>query len=377
MPASQFPTLLAAYAQQPRYLARFEDAVGKLEQGITAGAIANPVYQDVKGTISRAFDDGFEKAIQEPFFWAGRWESLSDADKETFWAAAKPAPHTIGAWQKKLAKAQDSDLVEALRAFIAEVAPLGEMVVKAKDLVVKRQPKAPEADVRAKYVAPEASRTGMKQVFDLLTSITEAARADLVTLFQNRFQRYVDRFMEAQAECKAMEPAARKKKYPHGCTPYDLYRNRQSGRMNMEAYEVVEACTKVIGYGGRDSERAVREDAAARIATMATKLADEVRENFVTKNLKKLDSIIERKGDLDEAKVVGKDISMQGLEGTLRFTFKDGAAFTCRNSVVFAYSVHGTPFQRFPLTFHDVTKSDGSKMKSPSEEKMNTEFLGI
>lgn len=375
MPASQFPTLLAAYAKHPKYAERFEQAVAKLEQGIAAGAIANPVYQDVKGIIAHAFDKGYEHAVQAPFFYAGRWESLSDADKE-FHYASNPAPHTIGTWQKKLAKAKESDLVTALRAFIAEVAPLGEMVVKAKGLVVKRQPKAPEADVRAKYVAPDASQSGMKQVFDLLTSITEGARTELVMMLTTRFQRYVDRFMEAQAEYKAMEPAERRKKYPHGCTPYDLYRNRQSARMNMEAYEVVEACTKATS-DRMNAEHVVRDDAAARIATMATKLADEVRENFVVKNLKKLDSIIERKGDLAEAKVVGKDISMQGLEGTLRFTFQDGAAFTCRNSVVFAYSVHGTPFQRFPLTFHDVTKSDGSKMKNPSEEKMNTEFLGI
>lgn len=146
----------------------------------------------------------------------------------------------------------------------------------------------------------------------------------------------------------------------------------------MEAYEIVSACT--VGsrvQGSRSEHYEKKQNAAEIIADKATKMAELVRESFVAKNLKKLDSIVERKGDLKEAVIVSGDLSTSGLEGTLRFTFKDGSAFTCRNSVVFAYSVHGTPFNRFPLTFHNVTLADGTKMKSPSEEKMNTEFLGL
>lgn len=67
---------------------------------------------------------------------------------------------------------------------------------------------------------------------------------------------------------------------------------------------------------------------------------------------------------------------MNSLRGTLRFFFTDGSSFVVQNSVVWSHSIYGKAFNRFPLTFHDVIMPDGSKMPRPSEERMNTVFVG-
>jgi hypothetical protein len=67
---------------------------------------------------------------------------------------------------------------------------------------------------------------------------------------------------------------------------------------------------------------------------------------------------------------------MHGLTGTLVFTFHDGSRFTVVNQVVFVVNDRGTAFNRFPLTFHDVIMPNGKPMGRPSEERMNTIFVG-
>ena len=97
---------------------------------------------------------------------------------------------------------------------------------------------------------------------------------------------------------------------------------------------------------------------------------------FIVKNLTKLDSIVDAKGDVAIVTVISQNLGLCQLEGTLRVTFKDGALFDAKNSVVWTHSIHGKPFNRFPLTFHDVRFADGTKMPQPSEERMNTLFVG-
>ena len=116
-------------------------------------------------------------------------------------------------------------------------------------------------------------------------------------------------------------------------------------------------------------------DASVKVLRLATSDAQSIRDAFIHKNLKKLHAIVDGKGNPLSIEVVREFLRMSGLEGTLRVCFDDGSSFLARNSVVLSHSVHGTPFLRYPLTFHDVVLADGSRMGRPSEERMNTIFL--
>ncbi len=92
--------------------------------------------------------------------------------------------------------------------------------------------------------------------------------------------------------------------------------------------------------------------------------------------MRKIAAIVDTKGNLQESTVISCSVTERGMLGTLRFAFSDGSAFQAQKSVVLSHSIHGKPFLRFPLTFHDVQMPDGKPMKQPSEERMNTVFAG-
>jgi hypothetical protein len=103
--------------------------------------------------------------------------------------------------------------------------------------------------------------------------------------------------------------------------------------------------------------------------------AARIREDFVYKNLEKIASIVEAKGNYNTGKVISREINLAGLTGTLSFDFKDGSSFVVQNSVVWVENSYGTQFNRFPLTFHNVMMAGGKKMGRPSEQRMNEVFV--
>ena len=126
----------------------------------------------------------------------------------------------------------------------------------------------------------------------------------------------------------------------------------------------------------------VRRDVYDRITNSAHVIdkragenADEVCRFFVSKNVRKLDSIVEAKGNFTGIDIVSKSLNPSGMEGRLRLRFDDGTSFEARSSVVMVWSASGKPFQRFPLTFHNVVMPDQTIMARPSEERMNTLFV--
>lgn len=106
---------------------------------------------------------------------------------------------------------------------------------------------------------------------------------------------------------------------------------------------------------------------------------DSLEQQFLYKNIRKLSQIVELKGNLSKIEVLpAKPVKVRAGSGTLEagfvFSFDDGSRFTVVNKIVTKYTETGKPFEQFPTTFHDVLKADGTKMKFPSEEKMVKEF---
>lgn len=368
---ANFPLILSAVDDRRR--ARIEASIADLEAA-PHGGIINPKFVEAKSFVNDVLDKSWNKIVSEKFTYGGRWQELPEVVYDAI-GYARPSAHTMAGLVKKVekakAKAGDHAVFAATAAYFAEAVPLANLLNAAKDLVVKRQPKAAEETPKERYSKPPVAGSAVDQVKLLLQQIVDQGAAELRLTLTNNYNRYIDVYLQRQEEANSEG-----KEF----SPRTAFRSNRA--INMDAYEVVSRCTKEDHSPSPLSRTQGRRviwqkvaDADTFIKDRAEATAKEIEEAFVYKNLAKIDSIVSSKGDYASGKMLSKRIGM-GLEGRIRFEFKDGAAFTVQNSVVWSQSVHGTPFMRFPLTFHDVVMSDGSKMPQPSEKRMNTVWLG-
>lgn len=357
MNVDAFPLLCRALAGRVRDLpGRLLGIRRILEQAEAAGSIPNPAYQDLRRSVGRLIEDGFREAK-----WFAGDERPPREDTEA-WAVIglMPALHTLDSCLRRVEAARtDHPAKGAALAFLREMAPLSARVNALKGKVVKRV--VSRGDGPSSYVPPEVHGEDAEKVQDLLERAIESAYADLLRTFEKRNLDWLEEFLEARRRDPRLTPHdhfVKNRKFPETVAEYLLDRALGQG------YSVVSGRTWVERPGTRQS-----------LADAARKDADFFRERFVFKNLRKLVSIVAGKGNLSSAERIGLDVSLAGLQGSFRFEFTDGSSFEVDNSAVRGVSPRGRLFVRFPLTFHRVVLSDGTRMRSPSEEKMNTEFV--
>lgn len=129
-----FPSLRAA-ARRPD---QFDKAVYAIADGVASGSIRNIVLKDAKDTLSRAVDAGWEKAVEDPFFFAGRYQQQPEAVYTFYSSFTVMYLHDMLAVSKKLAKTKlEGAAIDAMRTFAAEALPLAEAVASLKDKVIK------------------------------------------------------------------------------------------------------------------------------------------------------------------------------------------------------------------------------------------------
>jgi hypothetical protein len=115
----------------------------------------------------------------------------------------------------------------------------------------------------------------------------------------------------------------------------------------------------------------------AILRTKAENDADFAQRMFLYKNVMKLATIIENKGNYTSHKILHGRINSAGFQGEIIFSFADGSSFHVRNKVVAKYSVHNRPFYQFPTTFHHANLPDNrpagmgrTMVGQPSEQEM-------
>ena len=344
-----------------RTATRLADALSKIEAAQAAGnEIANPHFQTLKGDVNEAIRSGWEKAISERFTHCGRYRDLTEEQYALTFST--PQVHTAVGFQKKLAKTKvTGEIVEVMKAFVADILPLATAVSAL--IPVKRQPK-PVEDRKAKYEAPEVSKSAIGKVKAVLEALVASEFERLIGVFEDRYTKALNTYVRLTPVVRAQ---------PRGETQEKIALRRATSAASKFIYKAVkEVRDPVAGL------TLILDEPAARAAILveATKDAEEIRDQFVYKNLDKLASILDAKGDFDRAEIIGRNVSLAGLEGTLKFYFGDSATFVIQNSVVFVENSYGTRFNRFPLTFHDAFLANGVRIKGVDQEKMNTVFVG-
>lgn len=348
--AEHFPTIFATLSTARQQ--RFVSALDSVNAGLAAKQIPNPVFKDAKDFLNRVVYDSYRALISEPYFYAGKWESLPE-EVRRLTDNIVSSLHDCKSASKKYAKAKSTGAaIDAMRAYMAEIEPLVMAFDDLKGMIVKRVVlSAEEREELNRFVPPPADAGVKRVVFEALEAITKQHYEELVKLYKKRNDNYVKRFLEADEETRK--------------------EMRRFGDINVALGVAVQR----VGLRGDVYE--LLPDADQKLQQLAIKDARFVQESFISKNLRKLASIADQKGDFEKVEAVESTVSLEGLRGRLNVSFKDGARFAAENSVVWSHSVYGKPFLRFPLTFHEVYFADGTRMPGPSEEKMNTLFCKV
>ena len=361
MTPDQF-SLIRANLHSDGLRTRFDAVVRELDAALTAGQIANAAYTEAKFKIGRAIEGAWLTYINQhmPDGPAGRWASMSKTEQDIYFSARAGNAHELLQSARKFEKiTASSPLIDAMRAFLEQSRPLAQAVADLKGLAVKRQVRTEEErEQERRFTPPVDWGPAGEAIRGELEAITQRQHAALIESLKREFSRDLDGFLKAH-EAHVREGRSDRHAPPLLWPVTHLVERvptpRQPGREPVRRYAAI-------------------AEPEPKIAAMAHKEADALREAFVYKNLSKLWSIVRDKGDFAGIDVLHESIYLRGLRGRLRVRFEDGAAFTAALQAVRSHSALGTPFLRYPLTFHDVVLSDGQPMRQPSEARMNDVF---
>lgn len=368
--AEQFP--ICSSSLRPHVLAKFARAVEELRVFTQSASIPNPRYQEMKSALNYAIQDAWSDHIDRKHFgpsWRSSLEFNEDIEHAR-WTINMDGVHSFPATRKRVdalaAKFPLHHAVIAMRDLLDEIQSIAAAMDAVKPKVVKRKARTPEEIAQDKTFIPPMATTGAtQQIQSLLTSITEAHFQRLKAALNTHYTNALNSFVAAEAE-RAARPSDTPPRHSRHRDPTQIPAAIAHIRKVLEIKESAPTGSRYF---------AATPDAAVHIEAAALKAAQAMRDAFIYKNLVKIASIAEDKKDLAKIEIVGHRVSLGGLVGSLRLHFHDGSAFTVQNSVVYAHSVHGTRFVRYPLTFHDVRLRDGSNMPRPSEERMHTVFV--
>ncbi|MFX4300209.1 hypothetical protein [Pseudosulfitobacter pseudonitzschiae] len=375
MPVENYPLITGALPE--RRLSDFVQFLPELEAAIENGQIANARYVKSREALSRIIETVWVETVRKPYSSNREYIQAASEQEQDILSDLSNAPqtNTIARILRVTATLPDTEAGDTIRAITAELEAVLNLIKDAKSIAVKRTAAPAAPSMREIYQAPAASGSAVAQVLEELTSITAQARDSLIGSLSSRHEGMLSTFLKA-ADSKLMEAGDNGKRFDI----YTYCRNvaRKHGRDQADPYLRRKLEMVVTSrYDSVSSRRIFRakQDHKILIQEAAEVEADEICAQYIEKNIAKLASIIEGRGDFAEMKVLGRSVNPGAMEGRLRLLFAGEAGFEARSQAVMSFSQNGTPFMRYPLTFHDVCLTDGSVMSRPSEKRMNEVFV--
>lgn len=367
----RFPLLFAGFSGNTYYSEqRVGAALANLENGMREGFIRNTDFVAAKDIFGRMVETAWEKIRHnnQPLMM-----DQPQHIRDFTWDIAFVNGGIAGFYRtttKRLAKAPTDEVIQPFVAiakqFMNEIQPIAAAFefFRDKTKIIKRQPKS-EEEKKAAFAPPPVTMESSKRVKELLEQVVAE---EYESLYENIL---AGREKEVSYYAKYLRDAAEdtsKKERPRVW----LYANKNK-------YADVHTLQRVVTF--TNAGDVIVDNYKDILIEMSRQDANDIREAYIIKNLRKIVSVLEGKekqgASLVSADIVGRNNSLGRFTGTFRVTFSDGSGFTFTNSVVYAYSVHNKLFMRYPLTFHNVLLAGGVKMGRPSEERMNTVFLGL
>jgi hypothetical protein len=317
-----------------------EEAILKAESD---KLIYNVDFNEAKSRLKSALRSGGESAVEAV---ANQHKLSPDAKRELL--------STFGFFIfddfKKLDKeSKDSGnpLVQEVRMkFLLPLKSMYDRLLELKPFIVKGA--KPRANAKPVYVPPYSSFKALAEVKKVYDQIIDKMHDDIVKSIVEIDMKRADGLSKSLPSISV----------------------REFGKL--VDYELLGR--HFVKSGSGISDYKLKEDRVRKqvVAKYAEEAAKGIEDQFVSKNLAKVTSLVGEKGNLSEAKSLGVDTRSGVLSGEIRFDFADGSGFTIRNQLVSVWAYDREPYHRFPSTFHDIISKDGTKQKMKSEEWMNT-----
>ena len=118
--------------------ARFDAAIEDLREGFAKGAIRKVTLDAAKSALGRAVDKAWDTHVQEPFFFAGRYQEQSEEVRDLYHSFMVSSLHDCISARKKIEKSGlEGPVIDAMNKVMAQAHPIAEVVRGLKDHVVK------------------------------------------------------------------------------------------------------------------------------------------------------------------------------------------------------------------------------------------------
>lgn len=185
---------------------------------------------------------------------------------------------------------------------------------------------------------------------DAIKIVAESFRPDLIESFRNNKLTRINRFINGDT-IEVPKPVIEGDKYS---------RQNQIKRQNYDINRQI-----IHPYHVKN---VLKPNYREMVQAEAERCAEDVLEELRGKLAWKLGPVIDRKG--------GGTVTPQGdvIKHSIQITFPDASRFTIKSQIVHSVSKNGVFFCRHPMTFHNVTFEDGTRMKTPSATRMQKEF---
>jgi len=335
---------------------QFRTAIDNLQKYNEEGELTATELKELKGHLNYSISQAWNKLIREPFFHNGRYMDLPDKVYDII-GDINPMLHTISGALKRARKAPKHEAADTAIQFLSSLEQASADAKGLKDKVVKKK-KA----VRDKEAAADQKQRTMlgnddvQRVQSALEQITDDLKEDV---YQNNLTwlRGVVSMWNNQYN------PDNKKTYPR-----EYFRND-----HFRAMIIHRVTSRESGY---NSPLTLNDNHDEYIQKQAKQISQDMIDKFVIKNTQKLAEILTKKNNLKTVTLRHADTSRGTIEGTLGLDFNDNSSFIVNSKIVYSYSVKGTPFSRYPTTFHNVQLPDGTRMTGrASEARMKEEFV--
>lgn len=244
-----------------------------------------------------------------------------------------------------------------IKNVIEKMIPLIEILKELKTKIQKGRVPNPNAVPKFE---PKFTQTEAKIILDKFKELTSEIRSKQIMQLEKQYHDLVNDYINQIKDIPITGRSGISKR-----SVYQIYRDDNQKKIPLQSL--------ITSTDYKDDYRPI-DNLNGKITMMATRNIDDFHMQFISKNVQKLSGVIARKDNLKEIRTISLQSNAYTLSAELYFIFDDKARFAVINKAVYGYSKSNTPFVRFPTMFHDVILSDGTKMKSPNEEKMNKEF---
>ncbi len=338
-------------------LNRFKSALEDYRRYKEEGEQTATEFKEMKEYLNSGISEAWNKLIREQYINGGQWEQLP-RDVYDIIGDLNVQLHTIPGALKKVRKAPEHPMTEMAIKILESLEEIALDIKGMKGNIVKK--KKAKRDEEAATEQKQRTMLGnddVQKVQSALEQITEDLKEEVyqnnLTWLRGVVKTWHDQYNPENQKTH----------------PREYFRNDHFRGM------IIQRVTTRKGYG-YDSPFILNDDYDEYLQKEAKKITQQMIDNFVYKNTQKLAEILTKKNNLKRVILRGADTSRGTIEGSLGLEFNDDSSFIVHSKLVFSYSVKGTPFSRYPTTFHNVVFPDGTRMTGrASEARMKDEFV--